>query len=91
MSETQNLRILVVDDQEAIRDDFKKILATHNAPAPALSSARAAFFGGDVSAPAASVAPLFQLTLASQGEQALELGVEPSHYAYGPGRTEDPS
>ncbi|MSR62811.1 MAG: hybrid sensor histidine kinase/response regulator [Planctomycetes bacterium] len=74
MSDTHNLRILVVDDQEAIRDDFKKILAAHSAPGPALSSARAAFFGGDVaSTPAAHVAPPFQLTLASQGEQALEL------------------
>jgi len=74
MTDTQNLRILVVDDQEAIRDDFKKILATHSAPPPALSSARAAFFGGDVAgAPAAITTPHFQLTLASQGEQALEL------------------
>jgi signal transduction histidine kinase len=72
MEHTKNLRILVVDDQESIREDFRKILASAAGPAPALSSARAAFFGGGESAAPASSAS-FELTLASQGEEACEL------------------
>ncbi len=69
MAESKNLRILVVDDQEAIREDFKKILAAP-AAAPALTNARMAFFGD---APAPVAQPSFELTTASQGEQAVEL------------------
>ncbi len=69
MSDTKNLRILVVDDQESIREDFKKILApatTSSAP----SSARLAFLGE----PEKTVArPHFELSSASQGEQGVEL------------------
>jgi signal transduction histidine kinase len=72
MAETNNRRILVVDDQEAIREDFRKILASAGMPAPALASARAAFFGGE-SAPVAPAAASYELTLASQGEEACEL------------------
>ena len=69
MADTKNLRVLVVDDQEAIREDFKKILAAP-ATAGAPSSARKAFFGDP---PAGPVQPVFELTTASQGEQAVEL------------------
>jgi len=78
MTETQNRRILVVDDQESIREDFRKILAPPAVASAGLSSARAAFFGASESAaaaaPVASVPlPSFELTLASQGEEACEL------------------
>ncbi|HEX6884295.1 MAG TPA: response regulator [Planctomycetota bacterium] len=64
----KNLRILVVDDQEAIRDDFKKILAAQ--AGASTSSARLAFLGG--SAPAASAAQTaFELALCSQGDAAV--------------------
>jgi signal transduction histidine kinase len=72
MSEPKNLRILVVDDQESIREDFKKILAAQ-AATPALTSARMAFLGGAPAAAAPSAQPAFELTLASQGDQAVEL------------------
>ena len=68
MAETKNLRILVVDDQEAIREDFEKILAAPAAAPP--SSARMAFLG---EAQAVVAQPLFELSCASQGEQAVEL------------------
>ena len=70
MSDPKNLRILVVDDQESIREDYKKILGAQ-AAAPALTSARMAFLGG--SATATSPQPAFELTLASQGDQGVEL------------------
>lgn len=72
MVDSPNRRILVVDDQESIREDFRKILASAGAPAPALASARAAFFGGE-SAPVAAPSTSYELTLASQGEEACEL------------------
>ena len=70
MAETKNLRVLVVDDQESIREDFRKIRAA-SAAAPAPSSARMAFFGEPQAAAASQ--PVFELTTASQGEQAVEL------------------
>jgi signal transduction histidine kinase len=70
MIDGKNLRILVVDDQESIREDFRKILAPAGAAAGALGRARAAFFG---EAEKASPGPGFELTTASQGEQAVEL------------------
>ncbi len=69
MSDPKNLRVLVVDDQEAIREDFKKILAPSVA-AQAPSSARMAFFGEAQAAPSQVS---FELTTAGQGEQAVEL------------------
>jgi signal transduction histidine kinase len=64
-------RILLVDDNPAIHEDFKKILAPSgsggNAP---LKDARSAFFGE--SAPQESSAE-YQLDSAFQGQQALEM------------------
>ena len=73
MTATPNLRILVIDDQESIRDDFKKILAPPSAP-PTLTSARLAFLGE--SAAAAPQTPAFELVLASQGGQGVELAAQ---------------
>jgi signal transduction histidine kinase len=70
MTHSKNLRILVVDDQESIRDDFKKILAASSAVSSAPSSARLAFLGSGASA--GTPQPTFELELASQGEQAVE-------------------
>ena len=78
MAETNNRRILVVDDQESIREDFRKILALAGTSAPALTSARAAFFGGE-SAPAAPSIAAYELTLASQGEEACEAAERALH------------
>jgi signal transduction histidine kinase len=71
MADTKNLRILVIDDQESIRDDFKKILAS-SAGTPAATSARLAFLGESSAAPAAQQV-VYELESAGQGEQGVEL------------------
>jgi two-component system sensor histidine kinase/response regulator len=70
MGDTKNLRILVIDDQESIREDFKKILVTPASSAAGPSSARKAFLGEQA---AAVTRPFFELTTASQGDQGVEL------------------
>jgi len=73
--EDRSHRILVVDDNQAIHDDFRKILA----PEPALDefeAAEDAFFG--VPAPVVAKAS-FELGFASQGLEALELVAAATH------------
>ncbi|MDB5577972.1 MAG: diguanylate cyclase, partial [Bradyrhizobium sp.] len=65
-----NRRILVVDDNEAIHEDFRKVLGMHDDGATGLAATEAALFG--------DVAPLqqgFELDSAFQGEDALALVV----------------
>ena len=45
MNPTKNRRILVIDDNRSIHDDFRKILAPTNAAAAALDAAEEALFG----------------------------------------------
>jgi signal transduction histidine kinase len=45
LSLSTNLRVLVVDDQPAIHEDFKKALVGRSAESDAVRSAKAAFFG----------------------------------------------
>jgi len=59
-----NRRILVIDDNHAIHDDFRKILGEQNADDAALDEAEAMIFG-------ASQAMLFDIDTASQGEEGL--------------------
>ncbi|HWX21933.1 MAG TPA: response regulator [Candidatus Binatia bacterium] len=64
-----NHRILIVDDNPAIHDDFRKVLAGGNRPQPALLQAEAALFGVlEAPVPAAD----FELDSAHQGQEALE-------------------
>jgi len=65
-----NRRILLVDDNEAIHADFRKILSPGGGDASKLDAARAALFGA---APAAATGPCYELTSAHQGQEALEL------------------
>ena len=65
-----NRRILLVDDNEAIHADFRKILSSGGAETSKLDAARAALFGA---APAAATGPCYELTSAHQGQEALEL------------------
>jgi len=62
-------RILVVDDNTAIHDDFRKILGTDSS-ATKLDAEEAALFGGSE-----TVTPhaFFNLSFASQGQEAFEL------------------
>ncbi len=45
MSLSQNLRILVVDDNPSIHEDFRKILMTHDREEASLDAKTAALFG----------------------------------------------
>jgi signal transduction histidine kinase len=69
LNEPRNRRILVIDDNEAIHDDFRKILAADVNPG-ALIESRAAFFG--VESSAADDSPTFEIDVAFQGQEALE-------------------
>jgi CheY-like chemotaxis protein len=67
---TTNRRILVIDDNSAIHEDFQKILAPRGASADALAESEAALFGE----PAESVAqPQFEVNFASQGAEGAAL------------------
>src|SRR3954452_23071262 len=62
-------RILVIDDNDAIHGDFKKILLTDATPSK-ISAAKAALFG-DASAAAKPIHASFELDSALQGEEGL--------------------
>ena len=66
----KNRRILVIDDNEAIHDDFRKILGAGNTGAAGLDEAEAALFGG---ACASTDAEGFEIDSAYQGQEGLEL------------------
>ena len=63
-----NHRILLVDDNRAIHDDFRKILTTHGARASGLAAAESVLF--DTTTPAAPTE--FALDSAYQGREALD-------------------
>ncbi len=80
VDENDNNRILVVDDNEAIHDDFRKILANDDADGE-LEDLEASLFGDENSGSAQSMGAKFELTFASQGaegfqkaQQAVEAG-----------------
>lgn len=65
-TETFNRRILVIDDSDAIHQDFQKILSPCAVGAASLAASEAALFG-DV-----AIAPLdFELSFAHQGQEGL--------------------
>jgi signal transduction histidine kinase len=65
-----NRRILTIDDNEAIHEDFRKILGGNSLRTAALSDAKAALFGEKSSA---QEELQFELASALQGERALEM------------------
>jgi diguanylate cyclase (GGDEF)-like protein len=65
-----NHRILVIDDNPAIHQDFDKILRGEPDPGDALMDAERLLFGESPSAPAR---PTFQVEFASQGQQGVEV------------------
>lgn len=70
MNDATGLNILIVDDNPAIHDDFRKILARQDNGANRLADMESALFG----APAQPVGMArFNLNFAAQGEEALEL------------------
>lgn len=65
-------RILVIDDNDSIHNDFKKTLVVADNPGAKLAGAKAALFG-EVQAPAAeSAMPKFQVDTALQGHEGLD-------------------
>ena len=64
-------RILVIDDNRSIHDDFRKILAPVNAADDALEAAEAALFGSPQ--PAQAAKQTFTIDTASQGEEGLQM------------------
>ena len=64
-------RILVIDDNDSIHNDFRKTLIADSSASPTLASAKAALFGGAEPAPAKPAAGKFELVSASQGEEGL--------------------
>jgi signal transduction histidine kinase/AmiR/NasT family two-component response regulator len=64
-----NRRILVIDDNPAIHEDFRKIFCASSATAAALSEAEAALFG---EADAVDSDPSFEVDSAFQGEEGLQ-------------------
>src|SRR5262249_19004772 len=67
-----NRRVLVVDDNEAIHQDFRKILAGETEERPEFSDAHQALFG-EMPAERATTAVSYELESAFQGQQALEM------------------
>jgi two-component system cell cycle sensor histidine kinase/response regulator CckA len=65
-----NRRVLIVDDNPAIHDDFRKILGGAGPEAAEITDAEAVLFGR---APAPAALAPFELTSAHQGEEALAL------------------
>jgi PAS domain S-box-containing protein len=68
-SPVRNRRILIVDDSQAIHNDFKKILVRSNPIGNEFESAEAGLFGPSETPPAAEQD--FELASAFQGEEAL--------------------
>lgn len=65
-------RILVIDDNDAIHQDFRKTLEPREAPSAKLTSAKAALFGdGAPAAEANQQMPNFEIKSAVQGQEGL--------------------
>lgn len=71
LEDQYNRRILVIDDNEAIHEDFKMILAEEDHDTASLDQAKAAIFGDDVVVKAPKVS--FTVDFAFQGHQGLEM------------------
>ena len=70
--EARNRHILVIDDNPAIHEDFRKIFCGTMPTAAALSQSEAAFFGEAESVGAAAESE-FEMDSAFQGQEALQL------------------
>jgi signal transduction histidine kinase len=70
LNPNQNHRILVIDDNKAIHEDFRKILGPKKAVSNTLTDAETALFGEDT--PAVQL-PEFEIDSAFQGQEGFEL------------------
>ena len=67
---SQNHRILVIDDNQAIHEDFRKILGRKKAAPSNLAEAEAALFGDDTTP---LQLPEFEIDSAFQGREGFDL------------------
>src|SRR5690349_6388194 len=67
----RNLRILVIDDNRAIHDDFRKILSSGSNNVDALTQAESVLFD-EPSSTQASTHPCFEMESALQGQEGLD-------------------
>ncbi len=68
-----NRRLLLVDDNAAIHEDFSRLLATPDGSSRALDDEAVAIFGWKIAAPSATLAKdRFELDSAFQGQEALQ-------------------
>jgi len=75
MSQTdipRNRRVLIIDDQESIHEDFRKILGGPHSRSEALGEAEAAFFG-ETDSQSNLHLDVFELDFALQGQEGYEL------------------
>jgi diguanylate cyclase len=68
-TEISNRRILVIDDNLSIHEDFRKILGAEPESVASLSEVESLLFGA--SPPAAAARPHYQIDCASQGQQGV--------------------
>ncbi|HXD00716.1 MAG TPA: response regulator, partial [Verrucomicrobiae bacterium] len=66
----KNHRILVIDDNRAIHEDFRKVLVKTSSRDAGFDEATASLFGD---APAQSKGPVFQIDSAFQGKEGLDM------------------
>ena len=76
MSDTSHRRILLIDDNPSIHEDFKKVLQPQETQSDALAAARAGLMGGastDGTTTSVTERKPFELDSATQGEAGLEM------------------
>lgn len=71
--DTLNARILVIDDEESVRDSFKAVLCPATGGGAAVDAAAAALFGEEVVVPRSSSSITFEVDLAAHGRQGLAM------------------
>jgi two-component system sensor histidine kinase/response regulator len=69
----KNHRILVIDDNRAIHDDFRKVLVKVTGQDAGFDEATASLFGEASSSPSQPKVPVFQIDSAFQGKDGLEM------------------
>lgn len=74
MHPSENRRILIIDDNPSIQDDFRKILGDGGGHHDSLSQKEAILFGKTTAS--ATRSPGFEIESAYQGEQAVEMIVK---------------
>jgi signal transduction histidine kinase len=73
IADTLNTRILVIDDEESVRDSFVAVLSPRAGTSVLLDASAAAFFGAPEPAPPTSSALRFEVDCAANGRKGLAL------------------